>query len=172
MTAEIHSHTEQTLIRTYEQPSLQVAMTEISRFHAQTDPAIAPPGPGMCVKVGTAPQALPFTPIEATAPDCVSPAGCLFCVHQRDIDSDDHVWSLASYRHLKSLELTRYRPPLKDAGPHPAKIAIERITAKLRHFSESSRVRSLWVKEALSRIAEEHYHPQWDGFIRLMEIRK
>lgn len=169
MTAEMHAHTQETLLRDYERPHLQVAMVEISRFHARTDPAIAPPGPGVCIEA--VPQMVPDAPPEATAPDCVSPAGCLFCVHQRDIDSADHVWSLTSYRHLKSLELARYRPPAKGSAPHSAAAAMERITAKLKHFEESSEVRALWVREALARIEEGEYHLRWDGFIRLMEAR-
>jgi site-specific recombinase XerD len=172
MTAEMHAHTQQTLIRQYEQPSFQVALTEINLFHKRTDPAIVSPGPGLCVRRETAPLKLPSAPPEATSPDCISPAGCLFCAYQRDIDSEDHIWSLASYRYLKSLELIRYRPAAKGAMPHPARAAIDRLTEKLSYFGKSSEVRTLWVDEALSRIEEEHYHPRWDGFIQLMEIRK
>lgn len=169
MTAEMHAHTQETLFRNYEQPHLQVAMVEISRFHVRTDPAITPPGPGVCIKAE--PKAVSGTPPEAATPDCVSPAGCLFCEHQRDIDSEDHVWSLASYRHLKSLELALYRPPAKDSVPHSAVAAINRVTSKLKHFEKSSEVRKLWVCEALARINEGGYHPRWDGFIQLVEAR-
>jgi integrase len=41
MTAEMHAHTQKILINRYEQPSLQVAMVEVARFHAAWDPAIA-----------------------------------------------------------------------------------------------------------------------------------
>lgn len=171
MTAEMHAHTEETLIRSYEQPNLQVTMVEISRFHARTDPAIVPPGPGLCVEQGCVPQILPETPIEATRPDCISPAGCLFCFHQRDIDTADYVWSLASYRYLKSLELARYRPDAKSGAAHPAVAAIDRVTAKLKFFEHSSQVRRLWVDDALIRVEESSHHPRWDGFIQLMEAR-
>lgn len=169
MTAEMHAHTQETLIRIYEQPNLQVAMVEISRFHARTNPAIVPPGPGECVEA--VPQAVPDAPPEATTPDCISPAGCLFCVHQRDIDTEDYVWSLASYRYLKSLELACFRPSAKRISPHPVIAAIDRVTAKLKYFEQSSEVRRLWVRESLARVEEEHHHPRWDGFIRLLEVR-
>lgn len=171
LTAEMHAHTQQTLIQNYEQPNLQVAMVEISRFHAKTGLERSACGPGLCTSSDTGPQALPLTPPEATAPDCISPAGCLFCAHQRDIDSEDHVWSLASYRHLKSLELARYRPQANADALHPALAAIDRITTKLRNFEASSEVRTLWVNEALSRVDEGYLHPRWEGFIRLMEMR-
>lgn len=171
LTAEMHAHTQETLIRHYEQPSLQVAMVEINRFHARTDQAIASPGPGVCAEVGAIPQAVPDTASDATPPDCISPAGCLFCWHQRDIDTEEYVWSLASYRYLKSLELARFRPPAKGSAVHPAAAAIDRLTAKLKHFESSSQVRRGWVQEALIRVDEDYHHPRWDGFIRLMDAR-
>lgn len=171
LTAEMHAHTQQTLIRHYEQPNLQVAMAEISRFHSKNGVGKSAPGPGICAGAGAGPKALPSTPPEATAPDCMSPAGCLFCEHQRDIDSENHVWSLASYRHLKSLELASFRPHADADSLHPALAAIDRMTLKLRSFEKSSEVRALWVNEALSRVEEGHHHPSWDGFIRLMEMR-
>lgn len=171
MTAEMHAHTQQTLIRSYEQPSLQVAMAEISRFHAITGSEKPACGPGLCLNSGAEPKAIPFTPANTATPDCINPGGCLFCIHQRDIDSEDHVWSLVSYRYLKSLELSRYRPHADAREPHPAMSAIDRVTAKLHEFEKSSDERASWVVEALSRIEEEHYHSRWNGFIRLMELR-
>jgi integrase len=167
LTAEMAQHTQETLLRNYEQPHHQVAVIEISRFHASSDPAISMPGPGLCVEA--IPKTLPDSPPHAAKPDCMSPAGCLFCEHQRDIDSFDHVWSLATYRYLKSLELARHRPSAKGAA-HPAEAVVERIVAKLRHFEASSKVRALWVIEGLDRISEGDYHPKWDGFIRLLEV--
>ncbi len=98
----------------------------------------------------------------------------MFCVNHRDIESEDHVWSLSSLRHLKSLELARYRPPASAKvinDQHPALLAIERLTAKLRFFEEHSEVHKLWVDEARERINEENYHPAWDGFIRLAVLQ-
>ena len=112
-------------------------------------------------------------PRNAPQPDCVNAAGCLFCTQHRDIESEDHVWSLSSLRYLKSLELARYRPPSSGKRPapvHPALLVINRLTAKLHFFEESSEVRRLWVEEARARISEGDYHPAWDGFIRLAEL--
>lgn len=167
MTAEMHAHTQETLIQYYEQPNLQMAMIEISRFHSCRDPAIAPPGLGVCIEA--APIAILGAPRDAPVPDCVSPSGCLFCDHQRDLDCEDHVWSLSSYRHFKSLELASYRLPAKGRVPISIVATIDRIAAKLKYFKESSEVRALWVGEASDRIEEGSYHPRWDGFIQLME---
>ncbi len=170
--AELAQHTTETLIRVYADPHPQAAMVEITRFHQQTDPTISPPTPGHCVSAE--PKPLLDIPKHAPLPDCVSTSGCLFCVNHRDIESEDHVWSLSSLRHLKSLELARYRPPASAKvinDQHPALLAIERLTAKLRFFEEHSEVHKLWVDEARERINEENYHPAWDGFIRLAVLQ-
>ncbi|WP_318351489.1 hypothetical protein [Klebsiella quasipneumoniae] len=101
-------------------------------------------------------------PKNGPRPDCINAAGCLFCTQHRDIESEDHVWSLGSLRHLKSLELARYRPSSSGkhlTTEHPALLVIDRLTAKLRFFEESSEVRRLWVEEARARISEGDYHP-------------
>ncbi|HWW04173.1 site-specific integrase [Collimonas sp.] len=172
MTAEMAQHTQETLLRTYAKPNLQVAMVEIARFHNRSDPTISPPGPGSCIT--PTPRAMVDMPEDATPPDCVSAAGCLFCDHQRDIDTEDHVWSLASFRHLKSIELANYRPPALGEAKAPdqfAAAAIDRLTSKLKFFKISNEVRGLWVHEALARVAEGDYHPAWDGFILLGELQ-
>jgi hypothetical protein len=170
--ADLAQHDLQTLLRVYAQPHPQLAMVEISRFHQKTDPTFAPPAPGACVS--PAPEALPDTPPGAPQPDCMTAAGCLFCSNHRDVDSSDHVWSLASYRHLKSIELAAHRPPERHAAAepllHPAEISVNRLTQKLRFFEETSEVRRFWVREALARVDESDHHPLWDGFIRLHEI--
>ena len=166
-TAEMAQHSQETLLRVYDQPHHHVAAVEISRFHQRTDPAIAMPGAGVCVD--QTPYPVPDAPSEAPAPDCRGPAGCLFCIHQRDIDSQDHTWSLATYRYLKSLELARYRPPAAGGAPHPALAAIDRLTAKLSHLAASNEARASWLREAQARVDEGDYHPKWDGFIQLME---
>lgn len=166
LTAEMAQHTRQMLLSVYEQPSYQVTMVEATRFYQQADPSFASPGSGTCVE--PVPQSMPGTPGSAPQPDCMNPAGCLFCVHQRDIDSFDHVWSLASYRYLKSLELARYR---RDANTdNPAAMVVDRATAKLSAFQDSSEIRAAWVREAQARVDESHHHGKWDGFIQLAEL--
>ncbi|MGV8892279.1 MAG: site-specific integrase [Burkholderiaceae bacterium] len=171
-TVEMTQHSKQTLLGTYHQPNLQVAISEITRFHKATDPYLIPPGPGQCMTL--APDTITQVAQSAPQPDCVSPSGCLFCKQQRDIDSEDYVWSLATFRHLKTIELSKYnRPLLDDASKnlHPAKLAIERISQKLKAFEELSIDRAAWVKEACTRVFEGDYHAAWSGFISLMEAR-
>lgn len=171
LTAEMHSHTEQTLIRHYETPSLHMAIVEVANFHTTSEFSPLAPSPGLCARGPSSPQKIASAPEESTPPDCISPAGCLFCVHQRDIDSPDHVWSLATYRHLKSVEIASFRPSSKRGQPHPAFAAIERLTAKLDVFSESDVTRQNWVREARLKVEEEDYHPRWKGFLLLAESK-
>lgn len=169
--AELAQHDLATLHRRYERPHPQVAMAEITRFHQRTDPNIAPPAPGRCVSA--TPKLIDGSPSGAPKPDCSTGAGCLFCENHRDIDSSDHVWSLTSYRHLKTIELASYRPPVRTKSAHvpdhPAKMAVDRLTEKLRFFESSSDVRRGWVQEAVARVNEGNHHPMWDGFIQLQE---
>lgn len=165
LTASEKQHATKTLLGVYEKPSQQRAMVQIKSYWAKHDPAQAAAGPGACL--GKAPEPFSDMPVKATPPDCVTPAGCLFCAHQRDIDSLDHVWSLVSYRLLKSFELmAEGRPGSKTALPlHPAEIVIERLTAKVNFIERSSAQRRKWVEEALLRIEEGRYHPAWAGLI-------
>lgn len=171
LTADMHQHAPETLLRHYEIPNHQVAAREITRFHELNDPALSPPGPGLCVGAGDAPIRLEEFGEYTPQPDCVSPAGCLFCWYHRDELSEDYVWSLASYQRLKAIELARYVPPALDAPTHPAEAVIGRITAKLEAISTTGAVALAWVVEARDRIREEHYHPAWDGFIQCLEPR-
>lgn len=165
LTADEKQHATKTLISVYEKPSQQRAMAQIKGFWAKHDPAHVAAGPGSCI--GNAPEPILDIRATATKPDCVTPTGCLFCVHQRDIDSLDHVWSMATYRLLKSFELAAHRQPesTRDLPTHPAELAIDRLTAKLAFFSVSSAKREGWVKEALLRIEEGRYHPDWAGMV-------
>jgi hypothetical protein len=77
------------------------------------------------------------------------------------------VWSLASYRLLKSFELRPHGQgeARKGSPPHPAELMIDWVTAKLNYIKDSSSQRSSWVKEALLRLEEGRYHPAWSGMI-------
>jgi len=172
-TAEQAQHTKETLLRVYEQPSLQVAQVEIIQFWRKRDPRLlgSPlpcPAPGVC---DGAPKAIPDFPVEAPKPDCTHPAGCLFCDHHRDIDSEDYVWSAASMRHLNTVILTGFRPAKTgkaDAARH-VELALEVLTAKLKWFRESNNQRKAWVEEAMERIEESDFHPYWRYLIESAE---
>ena len=165
LTAAEKQHSTKTLLGVYEKPSQQRAMVQIKGFWAKHDPAQASVGPGSCKH--KVPEPIADIPAKATQPDCTTPAGCLFCVNQRDIDSLDHVWSLASYRYLKSFELSTQGigESQKEMPLHPAELVIERVTSKLNYIESSSQRRGAWVKEALLRIEEGRYHSDWASMI-------
>jgi integrase len=169
LTAEIAQHSQEVLLRQYAQPHHQRAAAEITRFHAHMDPKIAMPGAGVCVN--SMPVPVNDIPKHAPAPDCQSPAGCLFCTHQRDIEDFDHTWSLATYRYLKSQELARQSPPALGTAPAAVEAVMDRLTEKLSQLRDRSDVCDMWVREAMSRIEEGDFHPKWDGFIQLIEAQ-
>lgn len=169
LVAEMAQHSEQTLLRIYEKPHHQIASMEITRFHEKFDPTNPAAGPGACLAVDALPVSLEGNAPETPRPDCIHPAGCLFCVYQRDIDSQDYVWTLSTLLHCKRIELDTFRNS-KNGAAHPAQIVIHRILQKLKAFSESSSVRALWVSEAHNRILEGRYHPTLAVTIEMMEV--
>jgi len=169
LTSEQAQHTKETLLRNYEEPSLQVAVVEITRFWQSHDPGLPCPAPGVCNAV---PVPIVDIPPEAPKPDCVRPTGCLWCEHHRDIDSQDYVWSITSMRHLKILALKGFVPSEEgkvNASARYVEMAIERLTAKLCWFKKSNERRCAWVVEALARIDEAFYHPNWHYLIVAFE---
>ncbi|MBU5955498.1 hypothetical protein KQV32_02770 [Pseudomonas aeruginosa] len=170
LASTMSQHSVRMLLTVYEQPSYQRTMVEVSRFHAQMNRMISA-GPGACYK--QYPITMSNACDLAPRPDCKSPAGCLFCEHNRDIDSADHVWSLLSFRYLKSLEISGYRPrstQSNDQHSNAAHQVIKQISLKIRWFKQSSAERNSWVVEAGEKIKEGEYHPRWDGFIQLAEV--
>lgn len=169
LTAEQVAHTKETLLRDYEEPHHQSASVELARFHRATDPTLEAPGSGKCVREQSGPCMVENAPGNAPEPDCISPEGCLFCVHQRDVVSADYCWKLASHAQLKKLELVKYRPP-KGEKEHPAQAVIDRIGMKLNAIAKGSKVRCQWVRDALDSVRAGIFHPLWDGHIKLAEV--
>lgn len=165
LTAQMGQHTASTLLKYYIRPNHQLAMKEVSQFHSLNDPTISPPGPGMCVQQDPSP--MPMISDHAPEPDCANPSGCLFCMHHRDLDSFDYVWSLASYRHLKIIELSMTSTVPLQANSIIRSV-VSRLTAKIEAIARTHE-RAAWIQEAQERIWESNFHPKWDGFIQLME---
>jgi len=170
LTAEMAAHTVETLVRIYDEGDLQSASQEIGKYHAETDPTLTktPRTIPVCLKGDEGPRPLPDTPEEAPQPDCVTPEGCLWCEHFRDVLAPDYCWRLASHRYLKSLEVALYHPP-KSQPLHPGYLVIERLTAKLKAIAARSALCAEWVKEAKDRVREGDHHPFWAGLISIVE---
>lgn len=169
-TAEMAQTSKEVLLRNYLVPDPQIATNEIVRFFKnQNSNACTPPGPGICIE--PRPALLPDCHEDAPQPDCVSPSGCMFCAHQRDIDSLDHIWSLLSYKHLKLQELMTHRPPVFGGYTPPAEYVLDRVSEKIKAFELSSEKRRLWVETSRDKVREGDYHPAWSGFIELIEMQ-
>lgn len=148
-------------------------MREIIQFYQKEDPrlggALMPcPAPGLCDGV---PQPLPDLPLEAPKPDCKRPAGCLFCGHHRDIDSEDYVWSMSSMRHLNTILLRRFRPQEKGKANPAAHVdlVLQVLTIKLKWFEDSNAKRKAWVAESLAKVVEGDFHLHWRYLIESAE---
>lgn len=167
LTAEMAQHTVQVLREKYEQPSQQRSMVEITQFWNKHDPIGKPELKSSVIgsNCNGQPKQSIDKPDSAPSPNCVSPSGCLWCQHHRDIDSQDYVWSLFSFRHLKNIEtsLTLSREKI------PADCVVERVSEKIEWFKQSSSLRAQWVSEALQRIEERDFHPDWAHLIYLAE---
>ncbi len=170
LTASQMGHTADVLVRDYLRPHHQRATSEIISFHNDYDPSLAAPGPGVCVGKSH-PQSISQASKDAPVPDCISPEGCIFCTHHKDIMSYDYCWKLASHLRIKKLELGEYKPSNKHYT-HPACLVIDRLNLKLEAIAKSSSIRGQWVMDARDSIRAGNYHPQWSGFINLLEEMK
>lgn len=169
LTAEMAAHTRETLLRVYEEGDLQSASQEIGAYHARTDPALVKQRDiPVCLKRDGAPSPLPNLPKEAPPPDCVTPEGCLWCEHLRDVLAPDYCWRLASHRHLKSLEVALFHPPASQPI-HPGYLVIDRLDLKLKAIAARSAVCADWVEGAKERVREGDYHPRWASLIQIIE---
>ena len=172
LTAEQAQHTKETLLRHYEKPSLQLALSEFTLFWRKNDPRlIAAPvpsvGPGICSGVATA---IPDLPNGTPKPDCTHPAGCLFCNQHRDIDTLDYVWSLTSMRHLNVLLLRGSLPANRGIDPvRHVEFTLQALTTKLAWFRASNAKRFAWTEEAANRVEEGEFHPHWRYVIKSAE---
>lgn len=169
LVAEMAQNTETTLLASYERPHHQRAVLEITKFNIELQLPQKAPGPGLCAKTTTdSPTSIDYSGLE---PNCVNPAGCLFCSYHRDIESFDHVWSLKTYQRYQIELLTTHRANAYLSGSNPVELTIKRIGAKIKALEHSGAQVRQWIEESEERVNEGYYHPQWDMFIRILEIK-
>jgi hypothetical protein len=168
LTAEQNQHTKEVLREHYEAPSQQRAMGQITRFWNEFDPikkgeVDKSASGGECNGI---PEESDDKPASVVSPNCINPTGCLWCKNLKDVDSFDFVWSLMSFRYLKTIEAGS----LLQKETTPADEAINRVTEKLNWFRSSNNERREWVKESEIRIEEEHFHPDWSPIIEFLDF--
>lgn len=158
--ADYAGHSVATFRQSYEFPSLQRAIIQIGQFWEENDPLthgkptvslFNSPCNGIPTPIDDATNKLP-------SPDCINPTGCIGCVNFRDDDSFDYVWNLHSFRYLEIIASSSHRTKETKA----ANIAIDWVNLKINWFKTSKNAeRKAWVEEALMRIEEGEYHPNW-----------
>jgi hypothetical protein len=169
MVADMAQHTENTLLTSYETPHHQRAAIEITKFNNGRSISLTAPGPGSCAKTAAdQPERLIEDGLD---PNCINPAGCLFCKHHRDINNFDHVWSLLTYQRYQAELLISHKQPEGLRGISPVERTIKRIGEKISAFSDLGSDCIKWVEESSARVMEGDLHPKWDMFIRLLELR-
>ncbi len=165
LTAEMSQHTQETLGRDYEKPSLQRASVQALRFWDRMDPTrgrTIPIAPGECLGYASP---LPERPNNIPKPDCTNTAGCLWCESHRDVDAPEYVWALHSFLHLKLIEESKSKLTKRDNPLSPNFKTLERIQEKLAWFKSSNATRRSWAAEAAERISNEDFHPDWRSVI-------
>lgn len=168
LTAEMAQHSKRTLLTIYEVPSLQRAMVEIFRYWNTCDPtthSLASVAPGRCNGHPKKSEDIDYD----LEPDCRRSSGCIGCEQHRDVDSEDHVWALVSFRHLKIIEISKSLRPGIQTQLTPAQKVVDRLSEKLNWFKQSSKKHEAWLHEALIKVEEGNYHPSWITAIDAIE---
>jgi hypothetical protein len=167
LTAEMAQHTKEVLREKYERPSQQRAMAEVAQFWNKHDPILQKDLKASVIasRCSGKPESVADKPEAIVEPNCVNPSGCLWCKHHRDVDSEDYVWSLLSFRYLKTIEASM----TINRNETPSDIVVNRLSEKILWFEGSSSKRSSWVTEAKERVEEGDYHPNWAPIIEFLE---
>lgn len=167
LAAEMAQHTKRVLREKYERPSQQRAMVEVTQFWDKHDP-IRKKDLKLSIIASRCtgePEPVAGKPDAVVEPNCVNPSGCLWCKHHRDVDSEDYVWSLATFRYLKTIEASM----AVSRDEVPSDIVVNRLSEKILWFKNSSSKRAGWAADAQERIDEDDYHSNWSPIIELLE---
>lgn len=164
LVAGMGQHTVDTLIRTYEKPSHHRSALEWSRFFDQFESTVISTAPGRC---NGDPSPRPSRSLSAAEPDCINPAGCVFCAQYRGSDTLDFVWSLLSYRALKATELALDRLNVNHQPSAGMTTVIEKLTEIADAYRSRSKTNADRYEVAKAWIRQENFHPRWAGFITL-----
>jgi len=166
LTAEAMNHSVHTFRQNYSKPSQQKAMTEVTRFWSENDFLNDKKISIIASDCDGNPEPVNDISTNVVEPNCVNPSGCLWCKNHRDINSFDYVWSLCSFRKLKTLEILVSRT---ENTVSPLDLTIERVTQKIKWFRERDKTTKSWVDDSEVRMDEGDYHPNFEHVIEILE---
>lgn len=161
------------VIKSYLMGSQQMAVAEFTKFlrtvaeRSANHPVRAG---GDCGAPGN-PEEIPQLAGDIPKPDCVNPAGCLFCKHYRGVRSKDYLRRILSYRVFLRLRasLPASSTSLVDRVVVPT---IARINDYVESVSQSSEDLKMAVITISASIEKGEYHPAWRGWIELLQLNE
>lgn len=166
LAAGMANHSFETHVKSYSRPNLILASKELSDFFSTQNELLDSLVDGRCNGLSS----LSTSTKELTiSPDCRNVAGCLFCSAYKAINSFDYIWSMVSYRKLKTLELASERIGHDPTVEVVQSTVLNRIKQILRQFISQGDENKSWYKEAVLRVEEGSYHQRWSIIIQIME---
>ncbi|MCO6055540.1 hypothetical protein NG726_02470 [Pseudomonas sp. MOB-449] len=167
LVSSLGQHSETTFFRSYLMPNHFVASKEWAEFFLSVTSRVNALVSGHCISAEAVKSEHYHN--SAPVPDCTNPAGCLFCEQYRGVGSLDYIWSLLSYKVLKGIEYAASKARLLTQDITPLEGVIARIIEISESFRKDVKNGEAIYAEASSRINEGYYHPDWNGFIDLVD---
>ncbi|WP_454912673.1 hypothetical protein [Variovorax gossypii] len=161
------------LFRNYIKGTKQIAAEELSKFlnsiHGNRRISQVRAGGG-CSSPSN-PKVIEIAAEQLPIPDCINPAGCLFCKHYKAVESFDYLHRLISYRKFVRLRMscTGFPSENRHAQDFPL---IERINDFLDLIGGRSAKLSEDLKRAQTLVEAGNLHPTWQGWVDLLLVGK
>lgn len=169
--AGVLQNTVQVVLKSYLIGSQTMAVVEFTRFlktisthNARNNLRLG----GDCRTPGR-PVEIPGLAKTVPAPDCINPAGCLFCKHYRGVKSRDYLHKILSYRTF--LRLRAGLPASSSAlvtnvlAPTIERINdfVEAVAGESEHLKGEAAIARIWVEDG-------RFHRAWLGWIELLQL--
>ena len=159
------------LFRSYVKGSKQIASEELSKFlnsiHGKRQFSQVRAGGG-CSSPSN-PKVIEIAAEQLPVPDCINPAGCLFCKHYKAVESFDYLHRLISYRKFVRLRMSCAGFPSENRYAQDFPL-IERINDFLDLISGRSIKLSEDLKRAQALVEAGNLHPTWQGWVDLLLV--
>lgn len=157
------------LFRSYVKGSRQIATEELSRFlnsiHGNRRISQVRAGGG-CSSPSN-PKVIEIAAEHLPIPDCINPAGCLFCKQYKAVESFDYLHRLISYRKFVRLRMSCEGFPSENRHAQDFPL-VERINDFLDLIAGRSAKLSEDLKRAQVMVEAGNLHPTWQGWVDLL----